>query len=55
MTHLYNAMSPFAHRDPGPVGFTLADRRVAAGIIADGIHVHPVAVAAAGRPSVRTG
>ena len=47
ITHLFNAMTPFSHRDPGPIGFTLADARVTAGIIADGIHVDPVAVAAA--------
>ena len=49
VTHLFNAMTPFGHRQPGPVGFTLADHRVVAGLIADGIHVHPVAVAAAWR------
>ena len=49
VTHLFNAMTPFGHRQPGPVGFTLADHRVVAGLIADGIHVHRVAVAAAWR------
>jgi N-acetylglucosamine-6-phosphate deacetylase len=49
ITHLYNAMTPFSHRDPGPIGFALADPRMTAGIVADGIHVHPVAVAAAWR------
>lgn len=49
VTHLYNAMSPFGHRDPGPVGATLADERVAAGLICDGIHVDAVAVRAAWR------
>ena len=49
VTHLYNGMAPFGHRDPGPVGMALADRRLTAGLIADGIHVHPVAVAAAWR------
>jgi N-acetylglucosamine-6-phosphate deacetylase len=39
-THLYNAMSPFTHRAPGAVGALLADDRIRAGIIADGIHVH---------------
>jgi N-acetylglucosamine-6-phosphate deacetylase len=39
-THLYNAMSPFTHRSPGTVGALLADDRVRAGIIADGVHVH---------------
>ncbi|MET0628110.1 MAG: N-acetylglucosamine-6-phosphate deacetylase [Acidimicrobiia bacterium] len=44
VTHLFNAMRPFAHRDPGPVGATLADPEVVAGLIADGVHVDPVAV-----------
>jgi len=39
-THLYNAMSPLCHRAPGAVGAVLADDRVRAGIIADGVHVH---------------
>jgi N-acetylglucosamine-6-phosphate deacetylase len=46
-THLFNAMAPFAHREPGPVGVTLADERITAGLIVDGLHVHPTAVAAA--------
>jgi N-acetylglucosamine-6-phosphate deacetylase len=40
-------MTPFAHREPGPVGVALADGRVTAGLIVDGVHVHPVAVAGA--------
>jgi N-acetylglucosamine-6-phosphate deacetylase len=47
VTHLFNAMTPFVHREPGPVGVALADRRVTAGLIVDGVHVHPVAVAGA--------
>lgn len=47
LTHLFNAMRPFTHREPGPVGVALADPRVIAGLIADGQHVHPLAVAAA--------
>lgn len=39
-THLYNAMSPFAHRAPGAVGALLADDRARAGIIFDGVHAH---------------
>jgi N-acetylglucosamine-6-phosphate deacetylase len=41
-THLFNAMSPFGHRTPGMVGAVL-DSGIAAGLIADGIHVHPAA------------
>ena len=47
VTHLYNAMSPLAHRDPGLVGAALADERVTTGLIADGHHVHPTALRAA--------
>ena len=49
VTHLFNAMRPFAHRDPGPIGATLADDSVVAGLICDGIHVDPVAVRMAWR------
>jgi len=44
VTHLFNAMSPFTHRAPGAVGAALTDYRVVAGLIADGIHVDPVAI-----------
>ncbi len=37
-THLFNAMRPLRHRDPGVVGFVLATR-MTAGVIADGHHV----------------
>ncbi len=43
-THLFNAMAPFSHRSPGPIGAVLADDTLVAGIIADGIHVDPIAV-----------
>jgi len=49
VTHLFNAMAPFEHRNPGPVGAALADAGVAASIICDGIHVDPVAVRMAWR------
>lgn len=39
VTHLFNAMSPLAHRAPGLVGAALDDEGVWAGLIADGIHV----------------
>jgi N-acetylglucosamine-6-phosphate deacetylase len=42
--HTFNAMRPFTHRDPGIVGTVLADDRIFAEIIADGIHVAPEAV-----------
>jgi N-acetylglucosamine-6-phosphate deacetylase len=45
-THLFNAMSPLGHREPGVVGAALA-ARVPAGIICDGIHVADAVVALA--------
>ena len=42
--HTFNAMRDFTHRDPGIVGAVLADDRIFAEIIADGIHVHPAVV-----------
>lgn len=44
VTHIYNAMAPFHHRNPGPIGYTLAHSELFFSIIADGIHVHPEAV-----------
>lgn len=43
-THLFNAMSPFHHRDPGMVGAVLELTDVTAELIVDGIHSHPGAV-----------
>ena len=40
-THLFNAMSGLSHRAPGVVGAVLADSRVRAELICDGIHIHP--------------
>jgi N-acetylglucosamine-6-phosphate deacetylase len=48
-THLFNAMSGFHHRAPGVVGALLYRADVVAGLIVDGPHVHPAAVAAAWR------
>jgi len=47
VTHLFNAMPPFSARVPGIIGAALADRRLTAGLIVDGIHVDPVSVRAA--------
>ena len=44
VTHLYNAMRPFLHRDPGIVGAALARDDVIVGIIVDGIHLAPETV-----------
>ena len=39
-THLFNAMTPFHHRDPGLPGATFLSDNACASIIADGIHVN---------------
>ncbi|XP_030378647.1 N-acetylglucosamine-6-phosphate deacetylase [Scaptodrosophila lebanonensis] len=49
ITHLFNAMLPFHHRDPGLVGLLASDaipagQTVYFGIIADGVHTHPAAL-----------
>ncbi len=46
-THLFNAMPPMEGRNPGAVGVALAERKTWAGLILDGIHVHPVSAKAA--------
>jgi N-acetylglucosamine-6-phosphate deacetylase len=48
VTHLFNAMAPFSHRDPGLVG-TVLGGDVYAGLICDGIHVEPLAINVAWR------
>jgi N-acetylglucosamine-6-phosphate deacetylase len=42
MTHFMNAMAPFNHRAPGPVGWGLAHEAATCDFIADGIHVDPL-------------
>ncbi|MFT6677152.1 MAG: N-acetylglucosamine-6-phosphate deacetylase [Sulfitobacter sp.] len=44
VTHLFNAMSQLGNRAPGLVGATLAREDVYAGLIADGLHVHPTSI-----------
>lgn len=44
VVHLYNAMSPFTHRDPGVIGAAADSKHVDAEIICDGVHIHPSAV-----------
>ncbi|HUL14746.1 MAG TPA: N-acetylglucosamine-6-phosphate deacetylase [Terriglobales bacterium] len=43
-THVYNAMRPFTHRDPGVIGAVLTSPDVTAELIADGVHVDEVAM-----------
>jgi N-acetylglucosamine-6-phosphate deacetylase len=40
-THLFNAMRPLNHRDPGVIAAALAPGSALAAIIPDGVHVHP--------------
>lgn len=47
VTHLYNAMSPLHHREPGLVGAAFNDDKIMASIIPDGHHVDYAAVAIA--------
>ncbi len=44
-THVFNAMRPFGHRDPGCLGAILTEPDVTAELILDGAHVHPAAAA----------
>jgi N-acetylglucosamine-6-phosphate deacetylase len=43
-THVYNAMRPFTHRDPGVIGAVLTTPEVTAELIADGVHVDEIAM-----------
>ena len=44
VTHCFNAMRPFQHRDPGCVGAALNALDVTCELIADGVHLHPAAM-----------
>ncbi len=59
VTHLFNAMRPLHHRDPGLAGAALGDDRVVVTVIVDGVHladdtVRLVAAAAPGRLALIT-
>ena len=44
LTHMFNAMPPLHHREPGPIGAASERDDVTPELIADGIHVHPAMV-----------
>ncbi len=51
-THLFNRMTPMAHRAPGLTGAALESDEIVAELVCDGVHVHPgvmrIALAAKG-------
>lgn len=44
VTHLYNAGTPFEHREPGVFGAAWTNDRLSTELIVDGIHSHPTAI-----------
>lgn len=49
VTHLFNAMGPLHHRQPGLAGAALADDRLSCDLICDGAHVDPLMTRVAAR------
>ncbi len=43
-THIFNAMDGIGPRDPGTTGALLSEDSIRTGLIADGIHVHPISI-----------
>jgi N-acetylglucosamine-6-phosphate deacetylase len=41
ITHIFNAMRPLHHREPGIAGLGLTDSDLYIEVIADGVHLHP--------------
>lgn len=41
ISHVFNAMRPFHHREPGLIGLALLDEDIYIEVIADGHHIHP--------------
>lgn len=46
VTHLFNAMPPFTHRDPGVIGAASDHSNVFTELICDGVHIHPSVIRA---------
>ena len=46
VTHLYNAMQPLAHREPGLIGAASDDPECMVELICDGYHIHPSVIRA---------
>lgn len=44
VTHLYNAMPPYTHRQPGVIGAAAENEKTEVELICDGIHIHPCVV-----------
>lgn len=44
ITHLYNAMLPIGHREPGMIIAAAEDEKCMVELISDGIHIHPAVV-----------
>ena len=49
LTHMFNAMPPLSHRDPGPIAAAADHPSCMAELICDGVHIHPSVVRAAFR------
>jgi N-acetylglucosamine-6-phosphate deacetylase len=49
VTHVFNAMGPMSHREPGVPGLALSDDRLSCDLICDGVHVNPRMVRLAAR------
>ncbi len=45
-THLYNAMPPLHHRNPGVIGAVRDSKKCHAELICDGVHIHPSVIRA---------
>jgi N-acetylglucosamine-6-phosphate deacetylase len=53
-THLFNAMRPLHHREPGPALALLERNEAYVELVADGVHLHPAVVRQAAAASART-